>query len=276
MRERAKICWSSSVADAASLIRTSSPKKKVPDWLKKFEQGLSGDPPDSHNVAEGQLVVEPKEKTLDDMMVSSDEESVDLAFFLRKGPRDPTRASHLAGTKFLHMFLKIRIVKSVSSQRLLSELRAGAARKHEETAFIIHENVAMRFWRVIKFSIRRTNLVCRIFTQSWWQDLLKLRKNDKQFAKVLAARSRPGIFHTDNSLVIIHDHDKSTPYRSETNGIAETTVRRVKEGTFALLVQSEKKWSEEAMECFCYLRNFQEELGMEQDLASTSPLPPSY
>ena len=44
-------------------------KKKVPEWLKNFEQGLSGDPPDSHNVA------------VDDMMVSSEEESVDLAFF---------------------------------------------------------------------------------------------------------------------------------------------------------------------------------------------------
>ena len=35
---------------------------KVPEWLLPFEEGLSGEPPDSHNVVVEQLVVEPKEK----------------------------------------------------------------------------------------------------------------------------------------------------------------------------------------------------------------------
>ena len=50
---------------------------------------------------------------------------------------------------------------------------------------------------------------------------------------------------------------KVTTYRSETNGIAEKAVRRVKEGTSALLVQSglsEYGWRE-AMDFFCCLRN---------------------
>ena len=34
------------------------------------------------------------------------------------------------------------------------------------------------------------------------------------------------------------NHDKSTPCRSELNGIADHEVRKVKEGTSALLVQS--------------------------------------
>ena len=34
------------------------------------------------------------------------------------------------------------------------------------------------------------------------------------------------------------NHDKSNPHRSETNGIAENAVRRVKDGISALLVQS--------------------------------------
>ena len=55
---------------------------------------------------------------------------------------------------------------------------------------------------------------------------------------------KPGLNHTDN-------------YRSETKGFAENEVRRVKEGTSALLVQSglsETRWRE-AMECFCCFRN---------------------
>ena len=50
----------------------------------------------------------------------------------------------------------------------------------------------------------------------------------------------PGILDTDNSLIFISacedlcwNHDKSTPYRSETNGIAEHAVRRVKEASSA-------------------------------------------
>ena len=55
-----------------------------------------------------------------------------------------------------------------------------------------------------------------------------------------------GVIHTDKSLEfttacedLIWNHDKSTPHRSETNGIVERAVRTVKEGTSTLLVQSE-------------------------------------
>ena len=56
------------------------------------------------------------------------------------------------------------------------------------------------------------------------------------------------------------NHRTSTPHRSETNGIAERAVRRVKEGTSAVLLQSgldEKSWAD-SMECFSYLRNIQD------------------
>ena len=52
----------------------------------------------------------------------------------------------------------------------------------------------------------------------------------------------------------------STPHRSEINGIAERAVRRVKEGTSAVLLQSglHEKWWADSMECYCYLRNLQD------------------
>ena len=51
-------------------------------------------------------------------------------------------------------------------------------------------------------------------------------------------------------------HDTSTPYRPETNGIAECAVRRVKEGTSTTLLQSGMPvgWWDEAMTCYCFLR----------------------
>ena len=46
-------------------------------------------------------------------------------------------------------------------------------------------------------------------------------------------------------------------HRSETNVIAERAVRRVKEGTSAVSLQSglDKEWWADSMECYTYLRN---------------------
>ena len=52
----------------------------------------------------------------------------------------------------------------------------------------------------------------------------------------------------------------STLHRSETNGIAERAMRRVKEGTSAVLLQSglDEKWWADSMECYCCQRNIQD------------------
>ena len=52
----------------------------------------------------------------------------------------------------------------------------------------------------------------------------------------------------------------STPHRSETNDIAERAVRRVKEGTSAVLPQSglDEKWWSDSLECHCCLQNVQD------------------
>ena len=67
--------------------------------------------------------------------------------------------------------------------------------------------------------------------------------NTKKLAKVPADRN-PKVIYTHNSLELgkacedlSWNHCTSTPHRSETNGIAERAVRRVKEGTSAVLLQ---------------------------------------
>ena len=67
------------------------------------------------------------------------------------------------------------------------------------------------------------------------------------------------------------NHRTSTLHRSETNGIAERVIRRVKEGTSAVLLQSElddKLWSD-SMECYRYLRNAQDLLANKNSLRKT-------
>ena len=53
------------------------------------------------------------------------------------------------------------------------------------------------------------------------------------------------------------NHCTSTPHRSETHRIAERVVRRIKEGTSAVLLQPglNESWWADSMECCTYLRN---------------------
>ena len=55
-------------------------------------------------------------------------------------------------------------------------------------------------------------------------------------------------------------HFTSTLHRSETNVIPERAVRRIKEGTSAVLLRSglDEKWWADSMECCCNLRNIQD------------------
>ena len=96
----------------------------------------------------------------------------------------------------------------------------------------------------------------------------KLLKKPRGACKSSWSRIRSLKFiYTDNSLEfdkacedLSWDHCTSTPHRSETNGIAERAVRRVKEGTSVVLLQSglDENWWADSMEGFSYLRNIQD------------------
>ena len=70
---------------------------KVPEWLNPFEDVVE------------RTVVEPKEKTPDEMRVSS-EKSQPIFLSSQKCPREQTNANQLARTIFLHTILQIRVV----------------------------------------------------------------------------------------------------------------------------------------------------------------------
>ena len=84
--------------------------------------------------------------------------------------------------------------------------------------------------------------------------------------KFLEPTRKPKVIYTDNSLEFgkscedSWNHCTSTPHRPETNGIAERAVRRVKEGTSELLLQSglPTEWWADSMECHRCLRNIQD------------------
>ena len=73
------------------------------------------------------------------------------------------------------------------------------------------------------------------------------QETDKTLQKFLEPTRRPKVINTDNP-----PEFGSTPHSSETNFIAERAVRRIKEGTSAVLMQSglDEKWWTDSMECF--------------------------
>ena len=99
----------------------------------------------------------------------------------------------------------------------------------------------------------------------WIQAYPYFTGNSRKLAKVPGTRERkPKVIYTDNSLEfgkacedLAWNHCTSIPRRSEKNGIAERAVRRVKEGTSAVLLQSglNESWWADSMECYTYLRN---------------------
>ena len=91
------------------------------------------------------------------------------------------------------------------------------------------------------------------------------QETQRSLQKFLEPERKPKVIYTDNSLEfgkvcedLSWNHcTSSTPHRSETNGIAERAVRRVKEGTSAVLLQSglNESWWADSMECYIYLPN---------------------
>ena len=84
--------------------------------------------------------------------------------------------------------------------------------------------------------------------KSFWNRIGSLKSFTLTFPWILARLLKifPGI--------IVRRH------HTETNGIAERAVRRVKESTSAVLLQSglDEKWWVDSMECYIYLRNIQD------------------
>ena len=96
---------------------------------------------------------------------------------------------------------------------------------------------------------------------------VETQETHRSLQKFLEPKRKPKVIYTDNSLAfgkvcedLSWNHCTSTSHRSETNGIAERVVRRVKESTSAVLLQSglNENWWADSMECFSYLRNIQD------------------
>ena len=152
---------------------------------------------------------------------------------------------------FILISLKIEIARSVKGPKLQgphAEDAIGKAVPRAEkfgdliTADHISDNCESR-------NNHRYAVVVQDLATQWIQaypcKTKTSQETQRSLQKFLEPERNPKVIYTDNSLEfgkacedLSWNHCTSTPHRSETNGIAERAVRRVKEGTSAVFVQS--------------------------------------
>ena len=133
------------------------------------------------------------------------------------------------------------------------------------------QNPQCRMW--IWETSRRYAVVVQDLATQWIQSYPCKTKSSHEtekslFHKILGSRRKHRKLKTQTTRwnfwraceILSWNHCTSTPHRSETNGIAEREVRRINEGTSAVLLQSglDERWWSDSMECCCYLRNVQD------------------
>ena len=173
---------------------------------------------------------------------------------------------------FILISLQTEIARSVRGPKLQEHRAEDAMAK----PYLLLKNLATRSQQITRSSVAIANLETITDMQSWCRTeppngSRRIRAKQKtsqetqrSLQKFLEPERNRKVSYTDNSLEfgkacedLSWNHCTSTPHRSETNGIAERAVRRVKEGTSAVLLQSglNESWWADSMECFTYLRN---------------------
>ena len=221
---------------------------EIPDWLQEFRENIVDERVPEHR---------------DSHASSSHEVSLELT-----SERSEDSGKHSVYTHF-PIDRNCEICKRTKITRAPCRRRIGGAVPRAEnfgdliTAGhkVLNENCESR-------NNHRCAIVVQDLAAQWIQSYPCKTKTSQEtqrsLQKFLEPDRKPKVTYTDNSLEfgkacedLSWNHCTSTPHWSETNGIAERAVRRVKEGTSAVLLQSglNENWWADSMECFTYLRN---------------------
>ena len=178
-------------------------------------------------------------------------------------------------TVFILTSLKTEIARSVRGPKL-QEPRAEDALAEPYLVQKILSDLITADHKVLSESCesrnnRRYAVVVQDLATQWIQaypcETKTSQETQRSLQKFLEPNRKPKVIYTDNSLEfgkvwedLSWNHCTSTPHRSETNAIAERAVRRAKEGTSDLLLQSDldENWWADSMGCYTHLRNVQD------------------
>ena len=156
----------------------------------------------------------------------------------------------LGNTVFILTSLKTEIARSVRGPKLRRRRIGEAVPRAVNFGDLITADLKYSVKVVNLETIIDMHIVVQDLATQWIQSYPCKTKTSEEtirsLQKFLEPNRKPKVIYTDNSLLefgkacedLSWNHCTSTPHRSETNGIAERAVRRVKEGTSAVLLQS--------------------------------------
>ena len=182
-------------------------------------------------------------------------------------------------TVFILISQKTQIARSARGQKLQGppcrRRNGGAVLRAENLGDLITADHKVLSDNCESRNNHRYAVVVQDLATQWIQAYPCKTKTSQEMPRSLQKFSepdrKPKVIYTDNSLEfgkacedLSWNHCTSTPHRSETNGIAERAVRRVKEGTSAVVLQSglNEDWWADSMECHTYLRNVTDPLSV--------------
>ena len=173
---------------------------------------------------------------------------------------------------FILISLKTEIARSARGRKLQEpscrRRNGGAVPRAENFGDLITADHKVLSDNCVSRNNHRRAVVVQDLATQWIQaypcKTKTSQETQRSLQKFLDPDRKPKVSYTDNSLEFgkaCEDqawyHCTYTPHRSETHGIAERTVRRVKEGTSAVLLQSglNESWWADSLECYTFLRN---------------------
>ena len=234
--------------DETTIERGNPLYSEIPKWLQEFRENLVDDEipvqGDSHASSSHEATLEPTFKRREDLC----KHSVYTHF-----PKDQN----------CEICQRTKITRAPCRRR-----NGGAVPRAENFGDLITADHKVLSENCESRNNHRYAVVVQNLTTQWIQPhpckTKVSQETHRSLQKFLEPERKPKVIYTDNSLEfgkacedLSWNHGTSTPHRSETNGIAERALRRVKEGTSAVLLQSglNENWWADSMECYTYLRN---------------------
>ena len=161
---------------------------------------------------------------------------------VQPGPGKHSIFSHFPKDRNCHICLRTKINKGFCRRRT-----GTVVAKAENVGDLISADQKVLSEESGPRDNHRYALVVQDLATQWIQsDPCKTKtsqETQKSLMEFLEPTRKPKVIHTDNSLefgksceVLSWNHCTSTPHRSETHGIGERAVRRVEEGTSAVLL----------------------------------------
>ena len=234
--------------DETTIERGNSLDSEIPEWLQEFREILVDDEIPVHG---------------DSHASSSHEASLEPTFKRREDLGKHSVHTHFPKDRNCEICTRTKITRAPSRRR-----NGGAVPRAKNFGDLVTADHKVLSEGCESRNKHRYAVVVQDLATQWIQAYPCKTKTSQETQRSLQKFSepdrKPKVIYTDNSLEsgeacedLSWNHCTSTPHRSETNGIAERAVRRVKEGIFAVLLQSglNENWWTDSMECYTYLRN---------------------